>query len=37
MREFLEEPIVNEEGLHVAKRHKKFAPLAAVDFIVLFS
>jgi hypothetical protein len=34
-REFLDKPIVDAKGLHVAKRPEKFAPLGAVDLLVL--
>jgi hypothetical protein len=35
-REFLDEPIVDEKRLHVAKWLKKFVPLDAVHVVVLF-
>ena len=35
-RDFPDEPMVDAKGLHIAKRPKKFAPLGAVDLIVLF-
>ena len=35
-KEFLDEPILDAKGLHIAKRPKKFDPLDTVDLIVLF-
>jgi hypothetical protein len=34
--EFSDDPMVDVKGFHVAKRPKKFAPLGAVDLVVLF-